>query len=59
MPGQPGVLVSALFSVAMAAILLLVWGAWRMAFRHGNKQKGALMLVCAAVILGNVLIWTV
>lgn len=59
MGSQPGILASALLSVAMVAIPLLVWGAWRMAFRQGNKPKGALMLIAAIVLLGNVLIWTV
>ena len=27
--------------------------------RRGNRQKGGLMLVMAAVLLGNVLIWMV
>jgi len=59
MPGQPGILLSALLSIAMIGVIVLIWGAWRMAFREGNKQKGALMLVAALVLLGNVLIWTV
>lgn len=46
-------------SVAVLAILALIWGAWWMAFRQGNKQKGVLMLVAALVLAGNVAIWTV
>lgn len=48
-----------LFSIAMIGIGVLVWGAWRMAFRQGNKPKAVLMLIAAAVLLGNVLIWAV
>ena len=57
--GEPGILASALLSVATVGAAVLAWGAWRMAFRQGNKPKGALMLVAALVVLGNVLIWTV
>ena len=56
--GQTGILISALFSVAMLGAGALIWGGWWMIFRRGNRQKGVLMLVCAAVIVGNVLIWT-
>ncbi len=57
--GQPSALASALFGVALVGVVLLAWGGWRMAFRQGNRPKGALMLVAALVLLGNVLIWTV
>lgn len=46
-------------SVAVLAILVLIWGAWWMAYRQGNKQKGALMLLAALVLAGNVAIWTI
>ena len=58
MPGQPDAFASALLSVAMIGVVVLLWGAWRMAFRQGNRQKGALMVVAALVLLGNLLIWT-
>lgn len=45
-------------SIATLAILVLIWGAWWMFFRRGEKQKGVLMLVCAVVLAGNVAIWT-
>ena len=51
-------LATALFSVAMAAAGLLIWQGVRL-FRGGDKQKGVLMIVCAAVIVMNVMIWTV
>ena len=49
---------SALLSAAMLAVLALVWGGYRTITR-GETRKGVLMLVCAAVVLGNVLVWVV
>ena len=47
----------ALLSIAMLAVLALVLGGgWTIA-RRDNKMQGALMLVAALVLLGNVLIW--
>lgn len=48
----------AVMSIAMVAVLALVWGGVAI-LRRGDRQRGLLMLACAAVILGNVLIWTV
>ena len=45
-----GVLMLVAFALAGGAIYL---------FRRGERGKAALMLVCAAVMIGNVLIWTV
>jgi hypothetical protein len=47
-----------LLSIAMLAIGALLWGGWWMIFRRGQRTKGVLMIVCAAVVLGNVLIAT-
>ncbi|WP_448665044.1 hypothetical protein ACG3SL_10325 [Sphingomonas sp. CJ20] len=47
-----------LASLVVVAIGLLVWGGAR-TWRAGDRQKGVLMLACAVVILGNLLIWTV
>ncbi len=44
--------------IAMLAVLALAWGGVTV-LRRGDRQRGVLMLVCALVILGNVLIWTV
>ncbi|WP_010545881.1 hypothetical protein [Sphingomonas elodea] len=44
--------------IAMLAVLALAWGGVAV-LRRGDRQRGVLMLVCALVILGNVLIWTV
>lgn len=41
----------------LAAVLLLVFGA-RMLWAGADRRKGALMLVAAAVLVGNVVIWT-
>ena len=59
MPHQPGVLLSAALSIAVLAIFALVGGGIWMIIRGGQRLKGTLMIVCAAVLLGNVLIWTV
>ncbi|MET3712881.1 hypothetical protein ABIC65_003600 [Sphingomonas trueperi] len=44
--------------IAMLAVLALAWGGVTV-LRRGDRQRGVLMLVCALVILANVLIWTV
>ncbi|MES2444738.1 MAG: hypothetical protein V4574_18095 [Pseudomonadota bacterium] len=59
MPGQTGALASALLSIAVLAILALLWGGVWMIVKGGNRLKGVLMIVCALVILGNVLIQTI
>jgi len=52
MAGSPWVL-----SIAMLAVLALVLGAVHVILRRGDRRQGVLMLVAAAVLLGNVLIW--
>jgi hypothetical protein len=44
--------------IAMLAVLALAWGGVTV-LRRGDRQRGVLMLVCALVILANVLIWTI
>jgi hypothetical protein len=48
-------------STALAALMLgafvLLWGGVKM-IRKGERQKGVLMLACAVIAVGNVLIWT-
>lgn len=56
---QLGLIASITISIAMLAIGALVWGGFVMALKRGQKLKGTLMVVCALVLLGNVLIWTV
>lgn len=49
---------STVLSLLMLAAFALAWGGvWFI--RKGERQKGVLMIVCALVALGNVLIWTV
>jgi hypothetical protein len=53
-------LTSILAAVMMIAVFALTWGGIHLLRRsRADRIKGVLMLVCAAVILGNVLIWTV
>ena len=42
----------------MIAAFLLVLGGIRLLRRTDSRGKGVLMLVAAAVLVGNVLIWT-
>lgn len=52
----PGAL---LLSILMVAAFLLAGGGLWLAAKRRDVNKGVLMLVCAAVLIGNVLIWTV
>jgi hypothetical protein len=45
-------------SLGVLATVALAAGALWLITRGGNPKKGALMLCAAAVLLGNVLIWT-
>jgi hypothetical protein len=45
-------------AVAMLAVFALVAGGGYLLSKGRERTKGVLMLVCALVILGNVLIWT-
>ncbi|MEG3180364.1 hypothetical protein [Sphingomonas sp. LT1P40] len=49
---------STLLALLMLAAGGLVWGGVTI-LRRGDRTKGVLMLVCAVVLVGNVLIWTV
>ena len=53
-----GGLAAATMSVAMLAVFLLAGGGLVMLVRGQDRKKGALMLIAALVLLGNVLIWT-
>ena len=52
-------LASAALSIAMIAVFLLAAGGVTLLRRGRHRKQGVLMLVAAAVLLGNVLIWTV
>lgn len=45
-------------SLLTIAAIILVWGGVTM-IRKGDRTRGVLMIVCALVLAGNVLIWTV
>ncbi len=50
---------AAILSVLMvAAFALTAGGAW-LVLKRRDRRKGALMIVAAIVMLGNVLVWTV
>ncbi|URW77156.1 hypothetical protein M9980_06085 [Sphingomonas donggukensis] len=47
-------------AIAMLAVFALTFGGIQLLRRgRADRTKGVLMLVCAAVLLGNVAIWTV
>jgi len=46
-----------LLSIAVVAMFALIWGGVR-TWRGGDRQKGVLMAICALVLLGNLLIWS-
>lgn len=54
-----GWLAATTLSVTMIAVFLLAGGGAVLLVRGHNRKQGALMLVAALVLLGNVLIWTV
>ncbi len=45
-------------ALAMIAAVALTIGGIRLARRRDDRQRGLLMLGAAAVLVGNVLIWT-
>ena len=47
---------SAAMTLAMIAAFLLVIGGVRLAMRQEDRKRGLLMIVAAAVLVGNVLI---
>ena len=50
---------SAIFlSILMIAAFLLATGGLHLLLKRRDRKRGILMLVCAAVAVGNVLIWT-
>jgi len=42
-------------SIAVVAMFALVWGGVRLL--RSDRTKGVLMIVCALVLFGNLLIW--
>ena len=45
-------------AVAMIAAFLLAAGGVKLALNRENRLRGLLMIAAAAVLIGNVLIWT-
>ena len=58
MTGPLATIAAAAPAIAMLAIFACVIGGIAILRRGDNRLKGVLMLVMAAVLLGNVLIWT-
>ena len=50
---------SAAMAIAMLAAFVLVLGGVKLLRSRDSRGKGVLMLVAAAVLVGNVLIWTI
>ena len=50
---------SAALSLAVIAAFALIGGGVFLLVKQRNAKQGLLMLVAAAVLLGNVLVWTV
>lgn len=50
---------SAALALAMLAAFLLAAFGVRLALRRGDRKQGLLMITAAAVLVANVLIWTV
>ncbi len=42
----------------MIAALLLTIGGVKLALKHEDRTRGLLMIAAAAVLVGNVLVWT-
>ena len=45
-------------SILMLAAFVLAGGGLWMMIKGANPLKGMLMLMCSAVLVGNVLVWT-
>jgi len=51
-------LTSAAFALAVISAFLLGFGGFRIIIGKSDRAKGALMLGAAAILLANVLIWS-
>lgn len=47
-----------MLTIAVLAVGALGWGGGR-TWARGDRTRGLLMIACAAVVLMNVLIWTI
>ena len=50
---------STAFAIAMIAAFALIAGGARLVTKPEHRKRGLLMMVAAAVLIGNVLIWTI
>lgn len=46
-----------MLSITMLVVVALAWGGIALIRRGEDKKRATLMLIAAAVLLGNVLIW--
>ena len=46
-------------AVAMLAAFALAFAGVKLALRRQDRTRGLLMIVAAAVLVGNVLVWTI
>lgn len=46
-------------AIAMLAAFALVFGGVKLALKPEDRKRGVLMIVAAAVLVGNVLMWTI
>jgi len=53
-----GDVASGAMALAMLAAFALTAGGLKLALNPENRSRGLLMIVAAAVLVGNVLIWT-
>ena len=53
-----GTIASAALALAMLAVFLLAAGGVKLILDGQQRKQGLLMLIAAAVLLGNVLVWT-
>ena len=49
---------SGAMALAMIAAFVLTVGGVRLAMKRENRKRGLLMIAAAAVLVGNVLVWT-
>jgi hypothetical protein len=49
---------STLMALAMIAAFLLIAGGGKMAIAPEHRKRGMLMILAGAVVIGNVLVWT-
>ncbi|WP_375396151.1 hypothetical protein [uncultured Sphingomonas sp.] len=45
-------------ALAMIAAMVLAWSGVRLSVGRDTRTKGVLMMMAAAVLIGNVVVWT-